>query len=81
MLDPKIDPLDSLPTPHEVRCRLSRTLRDASLLRQLLKLAEQWQRESEFRRETIQRLIAESHGKLMRGDDPRLTLREESRDA
>lgn len=81
MLDPQTDPLDSFPSPHEVRCRLSRTLRDASFLRQLLKLAEQRQRESEFRRETIQRLIAESNGKLMRGDDPRLTKREESRRA
>ena len=33
------------------------------------------------RRETIQRLIAESGGKLMRGDDPRLTQREKTRHA
>ena len=73
MIDLRTDPLDRIPSPHEVRCRLSRTLRDASFLRRLLKLTEQWQRELDFRRETIQRLIAESNGKLMRGTDPRLT--------
>lgn len=81
MLNLSPDPLDSIPSPHEVRCRLSRTLRDASFLRRLLKLTEQWQRELDFRREAIQRLIAESNGKLMRGDDPRLTQREGSRHA
>ncbi len=81
MNDPNTDPLDSIPSPHEVRCRLSRTLRDASFLRRLLKITEQWQSELDFRRETIQRLIAESNGKLMLGDDPRLTRREDSRHA
>lgn len=69
MPDLQTDPLDSIPSPHEVRRRLSRTLRDASFLRRLLKLTEQWQREAEFRRE------------LMRGDDRRLIRREASGDA
>lgn len=33
------------------------------------------------RRIIVGKLLADSHGKLMRGDDPRLTKREESRDA
>ena len=43
------EPLQQIPPPHDVRRRLSRTLRDASFLRRLLKLTEQWHRELEFR--------------------------------
>lgn len=78
MSDTQTDPL-AIPSPHEVRCRLSRTLRDAAFLRRLLKLAEQWQREREFRQQAVQKLIADANGKLMRGDDPRLTRPEVSR--
>lgn len=77
MFDLQTDPL-AIPSPHEVRCRLSRSLRDAAFLRRLLKLAEQWQCEREFRQEAIQRLIGEADGKLMRSDDPRLTREEAS---
>lgn len=44
-------------------------------------VAKQQQPHLGLRRKAIQRLIAESDGKLMRGDDPRLTKREVSRHA
>ncbi len=55
------DPLERVPTPHEIKCRLSRSLREASFLRRLLKLAEFWQREREHR-ETVAAHNGKSQG-------------------
>ncbi len=60
MPDAKTDLCDAIPSPHEVRCCLSRKLREASFLRRFLKLAEQWQHESDFRRESIEQEREES---------------------
>ena len=49
------DILDRIPDPHDVRVRLSHTLREADFLRRLAKLAERWQAEQARRACTINR--------------------------
>lgn len=65
-------------TVAELETRLRELTIEDKALRTILRSLKAVQRE---RAKATTRLLAESNGKLMRGDDPRLTRQEESRHA
>ena len=70
---------ERIPKPTNIRRRIDQLRKALAELEYLLPVAERVH--GTAKRGTIERLIEESDGKLMRGDDPRLTQREESRHA
>ena len=65
-------------TVADLESRLREMTAEEKALRTILRSLKARERE---RAKATARLIAQSNGKLMRGDDPRLTRREESRHA
>jgi hypothetical protein len=65
-------------TVAEIESRLHELTAEAKALRTILRSLKARERE---RAKAAARLISQSNGKLMRGDDPRLTKREDSRHA
>ena len=70
---------ESVPKPTSIRRRIEQLRKALADLEYLLPVAERVH--GIDKRETIKQLVEDSDGKLMRGDDPRLTKREESRHA